>query len=110
MGAWATPHIERLQKGETVQFRPVGGSMRGKVNSGDLVTVEPIGDRELKKGDIVLCKVKGNQYLHLVKAIATTKHALDGAPKARFQIGNNKGGINGWITRTCIYGICTKVE
>jgi translation initiation factor IF-1 len=102
MGSWATPHIERLQRGETVQFRPVGGSMRGKVNSGDLVTVEPLTDQELTKGMIVLCKVSGNHYLHLIKA-------LQGEPKTRFQIGNNKGGINGWITRTGIYGICTKV-
>jgi len=103
MGSWATPHIERLQKGETVQFRPVGGSMRGKVNSGDLVTVEPLTDQELKKGMIVLCKVKGNQYLHLIKAIEGNDD------KRAFQSGNNKGGINGWVMRTNIYGVCTKV-
>jgi hypothetical protein len=51
-------------------------------------------------GDIVLCKVNGNQYLHLVKAIQG----------ARFQIGNNRGRINGWITAASIYGKCTKVE
>jgi len=102
MGSWATQHIEKLQRGETVQFRPHGGSMAGKVESGQLVTVEPVGDTELKKGMIVLCKVNGNQYLHLIKGIQ------DG-PKARFQIGNNKGGINGWTPRTCIYGVCTKV-
>lgn len=27
-----------------------------------------------------------------------------------FQIGNNRGGINGWIDITRIYGIMTKVE
>jgi hypothetical protein len=100
MGAWATSHIEKLQRGETVQFRPHGGSMKGKVESGQLVTVEPLGDTELQKGMIVLCKVKGNQYLHLIKAIQGP----------RYQIGNNKGGINGWTSLSCIYGICTKVE
>jgi len=98
--SWATHHIEKLQRGETAQFRPRGGSMRGKVESGQLVTVEPVGDTELCKGMIVLCKVKGSQYLHLIKA----------TQGPRFQIGNNKGGINGWIGRTNIYGICTKVE
>lgn len=42
--------------------------MTGKVNSGQLVTVEPVGATELQKSDIVLCKVNGNQYLHLIKA------------------------------------------
>jgi hypothetical protein len=31
---WATQHIAKLQRGETVQFRPRGDSMRGKVDSG----------------------------------------------------------------------------
>jgi hypothetical protein len=53
----------------------------------------------LAVGDIVLCKVKGAQYLHLVKAV----RAADGGD-ARYQIGNNRGGINGWIGRAQIYG------
>ena len=54
-------YIEQLKQGQTVQFRPRGQSMKGKIASGQLVTVEPIGDRILEKGDIVLCKVNGNQ-------------------------------------------------
>lgn len=73
--------------------------MKGKITSGQLVTVEPIKERELQKGDIVLCKVNGSQYLHLIKAIQGE----------RFQIGNNIGRINGWITLNSIYGICTSV-
>ena len=101
MGKWASGHIERLRAGETVQFRPRGNSMKGKVDDGSLVTVEPVGDRELSKGMIVLCQVRGNQYLHLIKAARNGK---------QFQIGNNRGGINGWVTRESIFGICTKVE
>jgi hypothetical protein len=74
--------------------------MKGKVESGQLVTVEPVGSRTLQKGDVVLCKVNGSQYLHLIKAIQGD----------RFQIGNNIGRINGWITTGSIYGICTKVS
>lgn len=74
--------------------------MRGKIDSGDLCTIEPIANRELQKGDIVLCKVNGNQYLHLVKAVQGK----------RYQIGNNVGRINGWIGKNAIYGICTGVE
>jgi hypothetical protein len=39
---WAAAYIEKVNAGETVQFRPRGHSMRGKVNFGDLVTVEPV--------------------------------------------------------------------
>jgi len=97
---WATYYIEKLKLGETVQFRPRGNSMTGKIESGELVTVEPISDRKLQKGDIVLCKVNGNQYLHLIKAIQGN----------RYQIGNNIGGINGWISINSIFGICTSIQ
>lgn len=98
--SWATSYIPKLQAGETVQFRPRGHSMKGKIESGQLCTVEPIAGIDLSVGDIVLCKVKGNQYLHLIKAIQGK----------RFQIGNNRGGINGWITIRSIYGRCVRVE
>ncbi len=98
---WATPYIAKLKNGETVQFRPRGHSMKGKIESGQLCTVEPISDcSSLQKGDIVLCKVNGNEYLHLIKAINGK----------RFQIGNNQGRINGWIGANSIYGKCLAVE
>jgi SOS-response transcriptional repressor LexA len=76
--------------------------MTGKINDGDLVTVEPVTEAtELRVGDIVLCKVSGNEYLHLIKAVGA-----DG----RFQIGNNKGGINGWTSRSSVYGRLISVE
>jgi hypothetical protein len=37
--SWANHYIEQLKKGETVQFRPRGHSMKGKIASGQLVTV-----------------------------------------------------------------------
>ena len=98
---WADSHIARLARGETVQFRPRGNSMVGKIASGQLCTVTPLADSDaLSVDDIVLCRVKGSQYLHLVKAIQGE----------RFQIGNNRGGINGWITRRQIFGRLSAVE
>ena len=97
---WADGHIARLALGETIQFRPRGHSMTGKVNDGQLCTVEPLGDYALAIGDIVLCKVKGSQYLRLLKAIQGE----------RFQIGNNRGFVNGWISRRQIYGRLIAVE
>jgi hypothetical protein len=97
---WAAHYIAALKEGKTVQFRPRGGSMAGRVESGQQVTVEPLGTTLPQKNDIVLCKVNGNEYLHLVKAV--------NGP--RYQIGNNRGGINGWVTIAQIFGKCTKVE
>ena len=96
---WAAGHILRLQAGETVQFRPRGHSMRGKVDSGQLVTVVPAPER-LEVGDVVLCKVRGQEYLHLVKAVQGD----------RYLIGNNRGKVNGWVGRGAIYGKCVAVE
>jgi hypothetical protein len=97
---WATQYIAKLQKGETVSFRPRGHSMSGKIESGQLCTVAPVDSAAVKVGDIVLCKVRGREYLHLVKAIQGP----------RFQIGNNRGHVNGWVTAGNIFGRCTRVE
>jgi hypothetical protein len=63
------------------------------VKSGQEHRLAPASIDDIKVGDIVYCKVKGNFYTHLVKAIDIQKGCL---------IGNNRGGINGW-TRN-IYG------
>jgi len=97
---WATCYIDKLKKGETVQFRPRGNSMTGRIESGQLCTVAPVKAEELDVGDIVLCKVNGYQYIHLIKA----------KQGGRFQIGNNRGRINGWIGPNSIYGKCIRVE
>jgi SOS-response transcriptional repressor LexA len=98
--SWAKFAIEALKEGKTVQIKPRGHSMKGKVNDGDLVTVQPCDAEALSVGDIVLVRVKGNDYLHLVKAI----------DKSRFLIGNNRGGINGWVGHNCVYGKAIKIE
>lgn len=97
---WATHYIEKLRIGETVSFCPRGASMKGRIESGQLCTVAPADCSTLSVGDIVLCKVRGAEYLHLVKAISGE----------RFQIGNNRGGINGWIGAAGIFGKCIRVE
>src|SRR5271165_5364844 len=98
--SWAKYAIEALRHGEVTMIRPRGHSMKGKVNDGDLVTLAPCDPATLSVGDIVLVRVSASDYLHLIKAI-------DGE---RFQIGNNRGGINGWVRVPAIYGIAIRVE
>ena len=96
---WATHYIQQLQSGIPVEFRPRGKSMTGKIEDGNLVRVVPIeSDSDITEGTIVLCKVNGNYYLHLI-----------GAKKDdRFMIQNNHGFQNGWTKQ--IYGRVISVE
>ncbi|MFD0351359.1 hypothetical protein ACFQ0M_45595 [Kitasatospora aburaviensis] len=66
------------------------------------MVVAPVDPSKLEPGDIVLARVAGTVYLHLVSA-------LDPARK-RVQISNNRGRINGWTTHDRVYGICTAVD
>ena len=98
---WASRHIEKLNNGANeVSFRPKGNSMVPIVKSGQLVTVSRVTkDTVISKGDVVLCKVSGRQFLHKVTAIKN-----EGTDNAQYQISNNKGHVNGWICRKTIYG------
>jgi hypothetical protein len=71
------------------------------IHSRDAVVVAPVSREFLEVGDIVLTKVAGMIYLHLIKAIDVTKR--------RAQIGNNRGGINGWTGFDRVYGIVVSV-
>ena len=98
---WADRTIEELRAGQISRCRPHGNSMRGRIESGQLVTLDP--GREPEVGDAVLCRCRGNIYVHLVKAIAGHGDAQ------RFLIGNNRGGTNGWVYRGGIFGVVIDV-
>lgn len=85
--------LERLQNGETFITSEKGNSMVPLIKSGQDHKLTPVKWEDVKVGDIVYCKVKGNFLTHLTKAIDCTKGC---------QIGNNKGGINGWTKQ--VYG------
>jgi hypothetical protein len=97
--SWALLHITKLKLGETVSFGPKGNSMQGKIESGQRCTVQPCDTSTLEVGHIVLCKVKGREFLHLITAVRG----------AQFQIGNNKGRVNGWVNTNAIFGRCIEV-
>ena len=90
--------LERLLNGETFTTKERGNSMVPLIKSNQEHIIAPVKIEDVKPGDIVYCKVKGNWYTHLVKAIDPIKGCL---------IGNNKGNINGWTKQ--IYGKVIKV-
>lgn len=87
---------EHLRAGETCAVTGYGNSMVPKLYSGETVVMEPVTeDTELHKGDIVLAKVKGHYYCHLISAIRGNS----------YQISNNHKHANGWVSRKNIFGI-----
>lgn len=100
---WADRHIAALREGRTVSFRPSGHSMEPRIGHRQLVTVEPISSfYALKLDDVVLCRVAGHQYVHIVKQTDPANQ--------RVLIANNRGRENGWTSFTNVYGRVTKVE
>ncbi|WP_460118039.1 S26 family signal peptidase [Streptomyces phaeofaciens] len=92
----------RVAAGTTVEFRPSGTSMVPLIRSRQLVAVAPVDPSKLGVGDIVLARVAGTVYLHLVSAV-------DPARK-RVQISNNRGHVNGWTSHDRVFGICVAVD
>ncbi len=95
---WAQTALALLQKGKPAQVRPVGHSMRGIINNGDLVTLAPCEAQTIKAGDVVFARIQGRRYSHLVL------HLVLECKDGRFLIGNNFGRIDGWITAQNIFG------
>ena len=102
--SWASFAVRELQEGREVTVRPRGNSMRPKVESGQEVRLAPYAKgKEPEVNDIVLVRCKGRVYLHLVKA------RKGGAKDRQYQIANNKGRINGWVSRAAIYGQAVRI-
>ena len=85
--------VAALQRGEEVKLNPKGNSMTPRIKSGQSVTIVPATLQDVQIGDVVLSKVKGRFYLHLVSAWVG---------QDRVQISNNHGHING--TTSQVFG------
>lgn len=92
---------EHLRQGETCKVVGFGQSMAPILKSGQPVICIPVTkETNLKKNDIVLCKVKGKYYLHKISSI---KNGVS------YQISNNHGHINGTVSRNQIYGVVAEI-
>lgn len=89
----------QLRVGQPVTFKATGGSMRPRIQNGEIVTVAPLLWGVLpEKGQVVLAKVNGRWYLHLVTA---TK-------PGQVQISNNHGRVNGWTSLDNVVGVLNR--
>lgn len=90
-----TAAFEPLRRGETVAVRGHGNSMTPLIKNGETVVLAPLPvEASLRKGDVVLAKVRGRVYLHRVKGLRADT----------VLIGNNHGGLNGWTARDQVVG------
>lgn len=100
MNAKLAAVIQQLKEGKIVEnYKEGGNSMVPLIYSKEPVTLEPVEHSKLAKGDIVLVKVKGRIYTHLITALRENM----------VQISNNKGHVNGWTKLENVFGIVTKV-
>lgn len=98
--SWADAAISALGRGEKAVIHPRGHSMTPRISSGQRVLLSPIADpASLVRGEIVLVRVKGAVYLHLISA----------ADRNRVQISNNRGRVNGWVPRSSVYGRAVEI-
>ena len=98
--SWVKEAKSQLHREGICRVRPIGGSMKGAIESGQLVTMVKARAEEVQVGDAVFIKWKGNFILHLVKEITP----------AQLLIGNNLGKINGWIDKDAVIAKVTEVE
>jgi hypothetical protein len=91
---WVNDARKGHAEGRAVQVRPVGGSMRGWIESGQLVTLAPVDPAQVRADDVVLVAWKDGFLLHLVKEVR------DG----QLLIGNNVGKVNGWVPASAVLG------
>lgn len=87
--------IKELEEKGKTSLKANGNSMMPLIKSGSIVHLTK--QDSYKKGDVVLCKVRGNIYVHKIYGVSNSKGYL---------IGNNKGHINGWTHN--VYGIWDK--
>ena len=97
---WVKDGLKELSSGKAAKVRPQGGSMRGRIESGQLLTIAPVEPDEIKIDDVVFVKWKGNYILHLVKDIQGDN----------ILVGNNLGKENGWATLDDVCGKVTEVS
>ena len=74
---WAKDAADQLAETGRAVVRPLGGSMRGRIESGQQVTLEPVTIEELSVGDAVFLKWKSGYLLHLVKKVDGKRNPAD---------------------------------
>jgi len=98
--SWALHAIQALKEGQIITIQPHGSSMAPKISDRDYVTLAPCDPVTLQHDDIVLVRVHGQDYIHLIKGIK----------EGQVLVGNNKGHINGWTSIQNVFGKVVEIK
>jgi hypothetical protein len=101
---WTDIAHKTLINGQSVIVQPRGHSMTGLISDRSQVTLEPYGQDAPGVGDIVLTRVPGRRFRHLVL------HRILAQKSGRYLIGNSRGMPDGWVTAQEIFGRATHVD
>jgi hypothetical protein len=67
---------ELLDRGYSVRFQADGASMHPTIRSGELITIGPVAPAGIRRGDIVLYRLRRRVFAHRVVGIERTRGAL----------------------------------
>jgi len=97
---------EFLRLGKSIRFQAHGNSMQPLVRDGDILLLEPVLQKKVKVGDIILCAPQPDVVVvHRVIRRKTKSN------KTSFLVqGDHVGRPDGWISSQKIYGRAVKIE
>ena len=92
---WVNDARRELEAGRQVQVRPFGGSMRGRIESGQLVTIAHVDSATVEVDDVVFVKWHDNYILHMVQAVRGDRVLIGNTVNKR---------PNGWVPVSIVIG------
>jgi len=98
--SWIKTALHELAANRPIQVRVIGGSMRPRIDDGEVVTISPVNTSEIEVDDIVLVRIRRNQFL--IHRVVEIDHG-------RYLIGNNLGKTDGWVTSDAIHGKVVRI-
>ena len=100
---WAGEECRQLALGETIEFRPLGNSMKGLIDAKDLVRLVPARGSGFEVNQIVLVLLSEREVvLHKIIELDDELGLVE--------IGDNRGNSDGWVYKSNIFGIVTHVK
>ncbi len=90
-------------KGGSLRFTAKGYSMTPSIRHNDVITVSPLPDRDLIRGDIVLFRKEKNSQIVVHRIIEKRSSNY-------LMRGDNSDESDGWVTGNMIYGVVTGIE
>ncbi len=95
-----------LRMGKSVRFQARGMSMKPLVRDGDIMLVEPFGQKLPRLGDVVLCQTESGRVL--AHRVIGRQGKLE--EKTYLIQGDRAAYADGWISHEQIWGRVSKLE